>query len=378
MAQGHTARSVASRDACTGVATTFTIISFLIVALRLYTRSVYLRKPGTDDYAMVAALIFTIGYLACIWVIRFAGMGLSGTVLSVRQMEDQLKAVVAIEVIYYLSVFLIKLSICFCYLRIAAVKSFERMTKYTIYFVSVFCGICIICTLAQCVPLHKLWDFTGTVQGTCINTTALFYATSSINILTDFWILFLPVRTLLKIQRPQHEKLALIVVFSLGVFSCIASIVRLHSIHIYTESDDPFYDSVPVNLWSMVEVNIGIWCASIPALKALVSRNQREARSHKKTAASSMYRDSKYANGTRLSVDEVVPCNEPTSPTDDGRRGADSGFGMMSLGSKRASEDGTVQAPDHVARKNSNAGSSVWTDPESEVDLYRLPADERV
>jgi hypothetical protein len=66
------------------------------------------------------------------------------------------------------------------------------------------------------------------------------------------------------------------VVFSLGVFSCISSIVRLHSIRIYTESSDPFYDSVPINLWSMVEVNIGIWCASMPALKALIAPRPRD------------------------------------------------------------------------------------------------------
>jgi hypothetical protein len=52
--------------------------------------------------------------------------------------------------------------------------------------------------------------------------------------------------------------------------------VRLHAIRLYTESSDPFFDSVPINLWSMVEVNVGILCASIPSLKALFSKGQRE------------------------------------------------------------------------------------------------------
>ena len=77
-------------------------------------------------------------------------------------------------------------------------------------------------------------------------------------------------------QRPKREKVALVGIFSLGVFSCVASIVRLHSIRIYTESKDPFFDSVPINLWSMVEVTLGILCASIPSLKALFSKAQRE------------------------------------------------------------------------------------------------------
>jgi hypothetical protein len=62
----------------------------------------------------------------------------------------------------------------------------------------------------------------------------------------------------------------------MGVFSCIASIVRLQSIRTYTQSADPFYDSVQINLWSIIEVNIGIICASIPALKPLISKGQRE------------------------------------------------------------------------------------------------------
>lgn len=51
--------------------------------------------------------------------------------------------------------------------------------------------------------------------------------------------------------------------------------MRLYSIRIYTESSDPFKDSVPINTWSMVEVNLGILCASIPSLKALFSKAQR-------------------------------------------------------------------------------------------------------
>jgi hypothetical protein len=30
-------------------------------------------------------------------------------------------------------------------------------------------------TLLQCRPLEKMWDLTGAVDGSCINTTAFFY-----------------------------------------------------------------------------------------------------------------------------------------------------------------------------------------------------------
>ncbi|KAF2795116.1 hypothetical protein K505DRAFT_407146 [Melanomma pulvis-pyrius CBS 109.77] len=248
--------------------------AFIIVGMRIFARTIIVRNFGTDDWMMLAALLFTVGYIIAIWILRANGMGFSGATLSLDEMTNLVKTTLAIEIMYYILIFCIKASILFFYLRIAAEKKFERGCKITIGVLAVFCGICVICCLTQCIPIYKMWDFTGLVEGKCINTTALFYFTSSFNIVTDIWILALPIKTLMSIQRPRREKLALVFIFSLGIFSCIASIVRLHSIRIYTESKDPFYDSVPINLWSMVEVNIGIYCASIPALKAIFVRTQ--------------------------------------------------------------------------------------------------------
>lgn len=109
----------------------------------------------------------------------------------------------------------------------------------------------------------------------------------------DLWILVLPLKLILRIPRPPREKLALIIIFSLGIISTIASIIRLQSLRIFTLSNDPFYDSLPINTWSMVEVNIGILCASIPTLKPLVSKAQR----HRTKNALLKYSSKKDMNG---------------------------------------------------------------------------------
>lgn len=89
------------------------------------------------------------------------------------------------------------------------------------------------------------------VPGTCINTTIFIYsepilfvflqqmtnhipATSALNIVLDVWILILPLKVLLSIQRPGREKSALLAIFALGGFSCIASIARIYSVRIFT------------------------------------------------------------------------------------------------------------------------------------------------
>jgi hypothetical protein len=215
-----------------------------------------------------------------------------------------------------------------------------------------------------------MWDFTELVSGHCINTTAFFYseqtlhtipsisngfpATSSVNITLDVWILVLPITTLLKVQRPKPEKLALVAIFSLGVFSCIASIVRLHSIRIYTESLDPFYDSVPINLWSMVEVNMGILCASIPATKALFSKAQRERTQNGTYQYHSRGRSIvKYGKGS-------APGNKNSS--------AGSVIQNESYGLK----DVEVERPDTGKKREERGGGGAWRTPESWVEEQRV------
>ena len=57
------------------------------------------------------------------------------------------------------------------------------------------------------------------------------------------------------------------------------AIVRLHTIYTYTLAADPFQQSILVNLWSVIEINVAIACASAPALKPLFTPQAlREAR----------------------------------------------------------------------------------------------------
>jgi len=120
-------------------------------------------------------------------------------------------------------------------------------------------------------------------------------ATSGFHIATDIWILLLPLKTLSSIQRPRREKIALFAIFGCGTFACIASMVRLHTIYRYTLSDDPFRDATLINLWSMLEVNIAICCASVSALKPVFSRSQRLRSTGRRTGAGSSARRPRHA-----------------------------------------------------------------------------------
>lgn len=117
--------------------------------------------------------------------------------------------------------------------------------------------------------------------------------TSGFNIVTDIWILVLPIKTLMGILRPRKEKIALTVIFGVGAFATITSIIRLHTIYTYTLAEDLFRESILVNIWSVLEINIGIVCASVPALKPLFTpralRDAAAANRSKRSGAAYQY-----------------------------------------------------------------------------------------
>lgn len=90
------------------------------------------------------------------------------------------------------------------------------------------------------------------VPGLCLAYASLStdpqIATSGVNIITDFWIIALPIKTLNGYKRPLKERIALALIFGAGIFAAIMSVVRLQSIYTYTLATDPFRDAIAVSI----------------------------------------------------------------------------------------------------------------------------------
>ncbi|KAI0477844.1 hypothetical protein GGR56DRAFT_429377 [Xylariaceae sp. FL0804] len=261
------------------LSTVITAISFILIVTRCIVRFVFISDPGMDDYMIIGALMGTGGFLATLYLGADEGLGHPMETLSLYQMEYILKLTWAIELLYYTVIVLIKCSIVFMYNRFAISENFRRLCLGTNILLGVFYIICVGTVVGQCRPLEKFWNVAEIVPGSCINTTAFFYFTSGFNIVTDCWILILPIRTLRKLQISRNRLRMLYGVFGVGAIATAMSCVRLSSIYTYTLATDPFKDGVLINLWSMIEINVAIWCASAPALKPIFTpRRLLEAR----------------------------------------------------------------------------------------------------
>jgi hypothetical protein len=102
--------------------------------------------------------------------------------------------------------------------------------------------------------------------------TALWYFYASFNLLTDILCWALPIPVLAKLILPRRQKYTLMFVFTLGLFGCIIGILRMYYLYRATVSTDLTYDNVAAAMWSAIELNVGIVCACVPALRPVVAK----------------------------------------------------------------------------------------------------------
>ncbi|POS71960.1 CFEM domain-containing protein [Diaporthe helianthi] len=61
------------------------------------------------------------------------------------------------------------------------------------------------------------------------------------------------------------------IIFSLGIFVTVASIIRLRTLVLFANSTNITYEYVDAAYWSTIELYAGIICASLPAVYKLFS-----------------------------------------------------------------------------------------------------------
>jgi hypothetical protein len=86
-------------------------------------------------------------------------------------------------------------------------------------------------------------------------------------------VAILPVKAIWALHIQKMQKIALLIILTLGWFVCIVSILRLHSLVVLAQHpEDSTWYSTSTAYWSAIEVNLAIICASTPALKPLVGK----------------------------------------------------------------------------------------------------------
>ncbi|KAF2463476.1 uncharacterized protein BDR25DRAFT_245562 [Lindgomyces ingoldianus] len=246
----------------------FTVVAGAVVFLRLFTRVAVLRNAGFEDVCITVAMACSIGLTVTIAEQVRNGMGMHITTLTPTMIIDSQKAFWASIWIYNLSLTFTKLSILVQFLRIFPTRRFRFICFILAGFIGTFGIWTFFGSIFLCSPIEFFWDKT-TKGGTCLNQFVIWYLNAGVNIVQDFAILILPIPVLRTLNIPKGQKRALIIIFALGGFVCLISIIRLQTLVRISNSKDPTFDNPPAATFSVVEVNVGIVCACLPSLRPL-------------------------------------------------------------------------------------------------------------
>ena len=146
------------------------------------------------------------------------GLGKHFNVLLATQPNVLLKegqAYFASEIIWTFSIPLIKISILMLYIRIFGRLRYFRIIALCLgtFTICWFITVVLVITF-QCNPVMFAWD--KSIDGTCINAWLFFVIGSTLNTITDFAILILPLPAVWHLTLGKFQRISLIGIFMLG------------------------------------------------------------------------------------------------------------------------------------------------------------------
>ncbi|KAI1375164.1 trafficking PGA2-domain-containing protein [Hypoxylon crocopeplum] len=261
-----------------GISTT--IIAGMALGLRLYTRFYVLRKKlEPDDWLVIAAFIISVAMLA--FVQKDIDHGLTYHVWDIPQatyhIGERLWGLLA-YLSFILSVSFAKMSMLVLYLRLAPHLWF-RVTCYTcIAIIACYSVTAALVESLACRPLEGIVD--ESLDAVCYDSYPAYISLSSLrqscsqttDIGIDIIILLLPIPLVIRMQLPNRQKLSVILLFATGIVVCAVALKRVTYIPVLEASEDYDWDAVPDMILCFIEVNLGIVCASVPALRPFFSR----------------------------------------------------------------------------------------------------------
>lgn len=125
--------------------------------------------------------------------------------------------------------------------------------RKTVWFIYGFMGLMlafyvpvVIVKIRICDPISKFWD--NSVDGTCLDQTAIILADAVVSVVSDLIILILPLPLTMSLQMPSRKKLRVIGLLGAGGLAVAASIIRLVLIVTTGQSKDATLAFMRINM----------------------------------------------------------------------------------------------------------------------------------
>ncbi|KAI1499600.1 integral membrane protein [Biscogniauxia marginata] len=246
----------------------FLVVTPLFLGARISSRLKSRSGLGWDDWTIIISWIFAQTVSGLLLASCEYGFGQHIFNLSIQNKITTLKLFYVAQAFYKVTLNLTKASILLLYLRIFVQRWFRVSCHILLGIIICFMIATTASSIWQCNPVARAWD--KTIPGTCISITANWYANAGFSIATDVVILVLPMQPIFQSKLPTRQKWALMIVFALGIFVTVTSILRMQTLNFSSTSPDTTYD-ITSSIWTVIEENVAILCACLPMCKGPLS-----------------------------------------------------------------------------------------------------------
>ncbi|EPS39875.1 hypothetical protein H072_6428 [Dactylellina haptotyla CBS 200.50] len=162
--------------------------------------------------------------------------------------------------------------------KLSLLMFYYSMTKFNWIHYSCYAigGLTIANTIAafiipftQCHHVNQ-WDYRLNPYECKFDSRISLIVNGAIYILTDVAIWILPMPLLAKLKLATGQKVLAVITFSLGGIACVAGALRLWVILTFQEYSAKGGSNLEVDVYTILELNLALICASAPAVRALI------------------------------------------------------------------------------------------------------------
>ncbi|CAI6335374.1 unnamed protein product [Periconia digitata] len=270
----------------------------VFVWARVFTRTVIRPFFGLDDALIVLTWFLILGYNIAMFISVHRGYGRHVTALLPERYVEAIHAEVIGQVFAIASFPSGKASIAVLLLRLFPGKKLRWFLWTFVAANAVFFYIDAIFILVQCQPVAFQWDH-SIPGGKCWNPQVVIvwgFLTGVTGALTDFVFALLPWFYITKVQISLKEKLSVGVALSAGFAAGVCSIMKIYYTSTLGAHADYTYDTIPLIIWSCVELALINIAACIPTLRPLYLWIRGE--NVKGTSMNQSGYDMRYGSGT--------------------------------------------------------------------------------
>ncbi|GME64378.1 hypothetical protein GTA08_BOTSDO12914 [Neofusicoccum parvum] len=255
----------------------FITLCTITLFLRLYTRIFIKRWFGSDDVFIILAYISTVGLTANV-IIANTHFFWNRHVwdVPIASFPEVLKVAFSAKLIFVFAATFTRQSLLCFYYRLIADSGMVWITwaLHAAVFFNTTAAVAFTCLgIWLCVPVSAYWTVSPPPGAHCLDEGKVVLGVGIVNCFIDLLITVLPIPIITRLQMPIQQRIGVMILLSLGFVVVVAGAIRTYYIWkgLIVSYDETWF-TFPLWIAAAVEINLGVICACMPALRPFISR----------------------------------------------------------------------------------------------------------